>query len=280
MKLLISIGLNYKDSEYALPDCELDAQRMSDLYSKNGYNTKVFNAIDVDGFRALMGEISASNVEELVLYYSGHGMQLPNSSGIEQDKYEEALCFWNGQKLQLLKDDDFALLVQEVAKKVTVIIDCCHSGGMARSTMKPGMKPKSIAYEDSMSELIVELPQRKNVGARAATFLFASVESQVSYSTGDGGAFTNEFLIAVSKDMLVTHEIISFVREQVSYQRANYVGDEDTIVMTKELGIREALLKNKKVKVPGVGLMYVTWSWGKNRIKIQPDENLFKELNS
>ena len=259
-KLLLAIGLNYANSEYALPDCALDAQRMKALYEDHGYDSSVWTKMTPNQFEKIIKEIRDMKLDELVVYYSGHGVQLPKADSNEDDRYEEALCLWNGERLLMLTDHDFAALVSTAAKRVIVIMDCCHSGGMNRSMVQPGHKRKSLPYNASMVKFGIQ-EEFATKSKKDVTFLFASVENQVSYSTGDGGAFTNAFLQAVRNDMTKTSEIIDRIRRQVNFQRANFVGDGEKPVISNEMTIEERLLKYGKAKIPNVGEIR-TWGWG------------------
>jgi hypothetical protein len=67
----------------------------------------------------------------LVFHYSGHGSQVPDVEGDEDDGKDEVICpydfDWTGG---FIKDDDISELVAEMKKgvKLEIILDSCHSG--------------------------------------------------------------------------------------------------------------------------------------------------------
>lgn len=68
--------------------------------------------------------------DQLFMHFSGHGLQLPAPPGSqEQDRKDEAIVACD---LNLIVDDDLREAVKPLAKGVvlTVVMDCCHSGGL------------------------------------------------------------------------------------------------------------------------------------------------------
>lgn len=70
--------------------------------------------------------------DQFVFHFSGHGTQQVDSRPFEEpDGVDEALCPFDAEAdgNNLLRDDDLALLLDDIpARFVTVILDCCHSG--------------------------------------------------------------------------------------------------------------------------------------------------------
>jgi len=210
---------------------------------------------------------------------------LYDSQSTEQDKYEEALCFWNGKSIELLYDQDFADLAASVAPSVTVIMDCCHSGGMSRNVLKPGHRAKSLQYDKTMQVSRVAIPKSQSL----PLFVFASQESQLSYSTGDGGAFTKVFLVAIESGMTQAKEITDYAAEMISFQTANYVGDGKKKVISKkgeieavaiieESKINEALLSDGYYDIEGAGRLELHKAWNKVRVRLNPTKEFQKQL--
>merc|ERR1719362_1737192 len=71
-----------------------------------------------------------------IFYYSGHGTNLQDQSGDEDDGEDEAFCFvtQDGQVSyeSCMSDDDFADIltsaIEDESVKILVLTDCCHSG--------------------------------------------------------------------------------------------------------------------------------------------------------
>ncbi len=61
-----------------------------------------------------------------VIYFAGHGTQISDEDGDEDDEYDEALVLFDA----IWVDDDLKDILDLFDGKVVVILDCCHSGGM------------------------------------------------------------------------------------------------------------------------------------------------------
>lgn len=92
----------------------------------------------IQAFREHLGQAQA---EDYVLFaYSGHGSQEdapPELWHIEHDRLNETLVCWDSRLAGSwdLADKELASLIAEVAEKgprITVILDCCHSGSGSR----------------------------------------------------------------------------------------------------------------------------------------------------
>eukprot|EP01027_Heterolobosea_sp_BB2_P005606 GEZU01008547.1.p1 GENE.GEZU01008547.1~~GEZU01008547.1.p1 ORF type:complete len:306 (-),score=37.93 GEZU01008547.1:160-1077(-) len=73
--------------------------------------------------------------DSFFLQFSGHGSQIPDESGDEDDMLDETLCpidFENpyGGGGMIVDDEMYDILVKRLAPgaKLTALIDCCHSG--------------------------------------------------------------------------------------------------------------------------------------------------------
>jgi hypothetical protein len=69
------------------------------------------------------------------LTYSGHGGQIPDVSGEEDDKKDETWCLYDGQ----LIDDELYFELSRFGSGVRVLVlsDSCHSGTVTRAAMMP-----------------------------------------------------------------------------------------------------------------------------------------------
>merc|ERR1712032_1584467 len=116
-----------------------------------------------------------------VLYYSGHGTQVDDEDGDEDEGKDEALCLVSpdGQISYetLLIDDDFAEhLTDSIDESARIIIltDCCHSGTICDFD-------KEI-WED-----------------REAISMAGCLDNQTSGDIGKGGIFTHSMLLAIDQ---------------------------------------------------------------------------------
>lgn len=109
-----------------LQECGCPEKNMTLLSNLDATKENVLAAIERIGRNCDENDV-------FVFFYSGHGGQLPDDDGDEEDGFDEALCLpdvrGNCNANTFLRDDDFA----EAAAAVTaghkaLIFDCCHSG--------------------------------------------------------------------------------------------------------------------------------------------------------
>jgi len=76
------------------------------------------------------------------IYYAGHGSQVPNSLAKEEDKKDESMVpsdTWK-QGVEDIRDKELAKIYNafiDKGVKLTVIMDCCHSGSLSRGPNAP-----------------------------------------------------------------------------------------------------------------------------------------------
>lgn len=237
----IHIGLNsvspahYEGWSGDLQACEFDAKDMAALardagmtptilLTKNGTRAKTLAAL-----RAAAKQLKAGDL--LFLSYSGHGGQVPDVSGEEDDKLDETWCLFDGQ----LIDDELYLELAKFAEGVRILVlsDSCHSGTVTRARPTPPasntgrskMMPPSVAirtynqhkkfYDELQKSVAREsrtLPKldpdamlaQVNVSnrlttiastAKAAVILISGCQDNQTSMDGDhNGAFTEQLL--------------------------------------------------------------------------------------
>ena len=80
--------------------------------------------------------------DRLVFHFSGHGSHTVDEDGDEADGADELLCLadmdWDDSESYLL-DDDLRRLTERVpaGARLTVVLDCCHSGSGTRMLLAP-----------------------------------------------------------------------------------------------------------------------------------------------
>jgi metacaspase-1 len=152
--LSLHIGLNAVDPKaYAgwsgpLAACEFDANDMAALATSKGIKPTVLRTKKGTRSAVLAGMRAAAKAlkkgDLFFLSYSGHGGQVPDTSGDEPDKKDETWCLYDGQ----LIDDELYFELSKFAAGVRVLVlsDSCHSGSVTREIAPPppppGMRPK------------------------------------------------------------------------------------------------------------------------------------------
>jgi uncharacterized caspase-like protein len=93
--------------------------------------------------------------DRFVFHYSGHGTQIPDVRPFDEpDGRDEALCPWdataNGDNL--IRDDELAVWLDDLpARRITVILDCCHAG---TGTKDAGGDPEIVSRFLPMRQVV------------------------------------------------------------------------------------------------------------------------------
>lgn len=195
MKRAIVIGINYTGEPYALPDCEQDAEMVAAMLESRDVEVHLQKGeCSASWLLSHLTHVEATRQrpeDTLYIYFSGHGTQYPDKT--EPKGIGEAICLYNRKGgIVLLKDDDLVAALDRIPGTKIVILDSCFSGGMNRETVEPqpGMKKKYLNFDPHTMPLFESIATRDVFRMGPQYFLFACGEDQVSYSTGNGGAFT------------------------------------------------------------------------------------------
>jgi metacaspase-1 len=141
----LHLGLNaVNPAAYAgwsgpLAACEFDANDMATLATARGIKASTLltkNATRAALLQALRGAAKTLRAGDLFfLSYSGHGGQMPDSNGDEDDGKDETWCLFDGQ----LIDDELYFELSQFASGVRVLVlsDSCHSGTVTREAPPP-----------------------------------------------------------------------------------------------------------------------------------------------
>jgi metacaspase-1 len=137
----LHIGLNavnpadYSGWSGPLAACEFDAHDLAALAKAQGIAPTVLLTRSATRERTLAAIRAAAKQlksgDFFLLSYSGHGGQVNDISGEEDDKLDETWCLFDGQ----LIDDELYLELGRFAKGVRILVlsDSCHSGTVVRA---------------------------------------------------------------------------------------------------------------------------------------------------
>jgi len=182
---MLIVALDYKQTSNPLT-CSIDGRNMEKLASQCGVQDLVSlydEQCTRENVLAAIQDVGGRCGENdyFVLYYSGHGTQVDDSDGDEDEGQDEALCLVDPQGQisydTLLIDDDLAeALTEEIDENARIIVltDCCHSGTICDFD-------KDI-WED-----------------REAISIAGCLDSQTSGDIGKGGIFTHSMLLAIDQ---------------------------------------------------------------------------------
>ena len=148
--LALHIGLNsVSPAHYAgwsgdLVACEFDAEDMTAISKRSGIKAatlmtrKGTRANVLKAIRAAAKQLKSGDL--YFLTYSGHGGQVPDTSGEEKDdKQDETWCLFDGQ----LIDDELYFELTRFAEGVRILVfsDSCHSGTVTRAPLADATMP-------------------------------------------------------------------------------------------------------------------------------------------
>ncbi len=154
--LSVHIGLNACDpSHYAnnwsgpLEGCEADADVYIELAKSLGYKptvlktSKATRVAVVDAIKAAATTLGSGDI--FLLTYAGHGAQMPDADGDEDDMVDETWCLFDGELL----DDELNVLWSKFKRgvRILVISDSCHSGSVTRDVSSGG---DDLAQQDAL----------------------------------------------------------------------------------------------------------------------------------
>ena len=149
----LHIGINevsaahYEGWTGPLAACEFDAHDMAALAQSRGMKSTLLitkKATRANLLAALRKAAKAlGDGDFFFMSFSGHGGQVPDVSGEEDDKQDETWCLFDGQ----LIDDE---LYYELSKfksgvRIFVVSDSCHSGTVVRAARPPPGTPAQRA---------------------------------------------------------------------------------------------------------------------------------------
>jgi metacaspase-1 len=138
----LHIGLNrvdpdqYEGWDGELTACEADAQDMKALAKAQGFGTSAMLLTKGATAEAVMAGISHAaktlkSGDMFFLTYSGHGGQVKDTNGDDEDGWDET---WVCHDRQLVDDELYALWGQfKPGVRVLVLSDSCHSGTVVRA---------------------------------------------------------------------------------------------------------------------------------------------------
>ena len=223
----LSIGLNAVDpKQYGgwpgiLNACEADAEDMTEIANAQGFKsqklltTSATRAKVTAAIKAAAAKLKSGDI--FMITYSGHGGQVPDSSGDEDDGQDETWCLYDGQII----DDELNVLYSTFAKGVRILVfsDSCHSGTVIKAAYYTGSRgappmsvtagetryrfmPKEIAlrtYRDNKAfydKLQKKTPSGKDAPAVKASIISISgcQDNQLSSDGTFNGLFTGHLL--------------------------------------------------------------------------------------
>jgi len=176
--LLIGVG-RYAHFENRLNGVSLDLDMMTEMAQLMGFQKKAIKILEHENATTaivyqtfddwLINGIGPR--DRVLIYFSGHGSQVPDENNDEKDKFDEVLLLYdttlsakNGrQSLNgVLHDDRFhRMLAQIKSRNILVILDACHSGSATRGLQ---LTPQTIPATDAQVKYFYYSPMLETAG--------------------------------------------------------------------------------------------------------------------
>lgn len=196
------------------PLLEVSLDRRGNTYEIGETRMLLDREVTAGTFRRSLAEVAAETQpgDEVIIFWSGHGDQVPDNSGDETDHLDEALVLSNGQRSNVagstILDDNLGRWVQDFSGcEVIVILDSCHSGGQARNE-------KGISWEDEFNRFT------KDISEQQATVICSSSRTFKSFTRRDQSLsvmphFLLEILNQASNRSLTVQEVFEYLEQKV-----------------------------------------------------------------
>jgi len=121
---------HYNKPRYALGSGPInDSATVADNHQRRGYHVYYMLNPTPERFVDLVSFFLQNTKVALTIFYTGHGAQVKDSNGDEDDHYDEAMVFDSGH----IVDDDLLVLLKEFSTTeipILLLTDCCHSGSI------------------------------------------------------------------------------------------------------------------------------------------------------
>ncbi|MBN9672028.1 caspase family protein [Roseibium aggregatum] len=171
--------------------------------------------------------------DRVIIYYSGHGSQIPDTSGDEEDGKDETFVPTdfgrNGdQASDMLSDDEIGRALNMLkGREVILIADSCHSGTINRDIV-PGLakdgidaRPRYLPFSGS-STFFADARDVEPLAREVDTHLnlSAALPHQLAWETNGSGIFTQTLIQGLSSGQadqngngrITTAELLNFMR--------------------------------------------------------------------
>jgi hypothetical protein len=210
----LHLGLNgvdpahYQGWDGALGGCEPDAKDMKVIADSKGFRSTLILTRDAKSSR-LFSELKTASTQLtsgdiLLLTYSGHGGQVPNTNGDdESDSLDETWCLFDREVI----DDELYAAFTSFASGVRILVfsDSCHSGTVAKlkpfSVIAPEQKARAMPFDQAdkvykanqalYDSLQMVLPPFSRADVKASVLLISGcMDNQLSGDLGTNGVFT------------------------------------------------------------------------------------------
>ncbi|CAB1078419.1 hypothetical protein D1AOALGA4SA_6160 [Olavius algarvensis Delta 1 endosymbiont] len=176
--LLIGVG-RYAHFDDRLNGVSLDLEMMTEITRLMGFKSRTVKILEHE--QATLANVHQAfedwlingieTQDRVLIYFSGHGSQVPDESRDEKDQFDEVLLLYdttlsvkNGHRSLdgVLHDDRFGeMLARLKSNNILVILDACHSGSATRGLQ---LVPRTIPVTDAQVKYFYYSPLLESAG--------------------------------------------------------------------------------------------------------------------
>ncbi len=210
----------------ALSGIDLDVRMMRESAGLLGFRPNQIKVLEnreatLAAIRAEFRRIasSAGKDDRVLIYFSGHGSQIPDTNGDERsDGLDEVLLPWDfaqGEKtlVNVLTDDEIAALVKAIpSEHVVLIFDSCNSGTADKGIKARSMGAKGIGdglQWKAVPSLFPPAEYTPAEGSKAAGTVASASDNYVALMA----AQEDEFASATSRGSVFTLAVHTAIKE-------------------------------------------------------------------
>ncbi len=271
--LVIGIS-SYNDSTHNLRYARKDAEDFRNSliefgkFSEENVRLLVDNKATRDNIRKNIEGWLKTNTkinDLIIIYFSGHGTQIPDADGDEDDALDECLVpydYASDDHSTLIVDDIFAYWIRNLqSEHILIIFDNCFAGGAAKQKgiSLSGMKGDK-AKDDFSKDLLREVPRD------GTALLAASKPEQVSFESEEleNGIFTHFLIESISSaadnnlnNIIDAQELFYHTRSStIEYSKANFKREQEPIfISTIKGGLPLFYLPLKEISTGSSGII-------------------------
>lgn len=224
--LIVGVG-RYVTPGIDLPGIELDVERMHETLNRMGFkDSQIHTLTNEEATSArVVAELDGwlrqgvRPEDRVVFYFTGHGSQVPDFNGDEDDGVDEVLVTHDMQRARsngratltgVVVDDTInEVVARNPSRSVMLIVDACHSGTVSRSfsltnrsvTSEPVFR-KSFIYEGMPEpKPVARTRDVKPLAGNAPNYvsLSAAGDRESAIGTSRGGIFTIGLTEAIAR---------------------------------------------------------------------------------
>lgn len=198
--LLIGMGsvdaFHYGGWSGELKQPEQDVEIMKEIAASQGFEVQTLLSKEairenvVSSIKRIAEKMASTDL--FFLYFSGHGGQIPDLNGDEEDGLDETWCLYDGE---LLDDELYALWgCFKEDSRVIVISDSCHSGTVTKALpCDNSLISKSLPWayvfktfdlnKSFYEKIVSDVPGKGSINIKSSIYLMASSrDNQSSYA--------------------------------------------------------------------------------------------------